>query len=366
MSNLDHITIRGFRSIRDAKKLELRPVNIVIGANGAGKSNFIETFDFLRSIREGRLQEYVIKNGGADKLLFFGAKETQVLVVKISFDEEQNQYEIKMTSDSRDRLIPVAEAGFFWDKARYDRPYKAEIDIQGEEAGISGKQKAKTVGHHVSEQLKLWRRYHFHDTGANSPMKKTASLHDNRYLRSDGSNIAAFLYLLKSKHIESYSLIRKAVQRVAPFFDDFELEPMALNKEKIQLVWKHQRSEEFFDASALSDGTLRFVGLATLFLQPEVFRPSVILVDEPELGLHPYAIGLLASLLKQVSHETQVIAATQSPVLLDYFEPDDVIVSDQIQGETRFRRLELDELRLWLEEYSLGQLWEKNQLGARP
>ena len=197
-------------------------------------------------------------------------------------------------------------------------------------------------------------------------MKKTGDVNDNRYLRPDGSNLAAFLYLLKLKHETSYSLIHRTVQLVAPFFDDFSLEPLRLNQDKIRLEWRHKGSEAYFDASSLSDGTLRFVALATLFLQPDQYRPSVILVDEPELGLHPYAITMLASLVKQASLKTQVIVSTQSPLLLDHFQPEDVLVADRVDGGTQLTRLESAKLVTWLENYSLGQLWEKNELGGRP
>jgi predicted ATPase len=144
------------------------------------------------------------------------------------------------------------------------------------------------------------------------------------------------------------------------------LRPDPLNEETIRLAWKHKNSDQYFSASSLSDGTLRFIALATLLLQPEGYRPSVILVDEPELGLHPHAITLLASLVKQVSAETQVILSTQSSLLLDHFLPEDVLIADRVDGKTEFTRLNPEGLETWLGEYSLGQLWEKNELGGRP
>ena len=197
-------------------------------------------------------------------------------------------------------------------------------------------------------------------------MKQTVDLNDNAYLRPDGSNLAAFLFYLKEKHEISYGLIRKSVQRVAPFFDDFQLGAQKLNPGKIRLEWRHVGTEDYFDVSSLSDGTLRFIALATLFLQPESYRPSVILVDEPELGLHPFAVAMLASLVKQSATSTQVILSTQSPLLLDHFDPTDVLVADRADGGTSLRRLDVKKLESWLEDYSLGQLWEKNELGGRP
>ena len=148
--------------------------------------------------------------------------------------------------------------------------------------------------------------------------------------------------------------------------DDFALEPLALNEDKIRLEWRHVGSEAYFDASSLSDGSLRFIALATLLLQPASLRPPVVLLDEPELGLHPVAITLLASMLKHAAVESQMIVATQSPVLLNHFEPEDVLVADRVNGATQLGRLEDDRLQSWLEDYSLGQLWEKNEFGGRP
>lgn len=206
-------------------------------------------------------------------------------------------------------------------------------------------------------------QYHLHD---NSRMQITASVDDNRFLRPDGSNLAAILYYLRERHREPYNSIRDTVQSVAPFFEDFRLEPGTLNPDTIKLEWKHKISDQYFGASSLSDGTLRFIALAALFLQPVSHRPPIILVDEPELGLHPYAIGLLASLIRQASVDSQVIVSTQSSILLDYFQPEEVLVADRVGGGTRLTRLEPEPLAKWLEDYSLGQLWEKNEFGGGP
>jgi len=364
MSELDTITVNGFKSIASIEKLRLQAINVVIGPNGSGKSNFIGVFSFLHDIREGHLQEYVIKAGGADKVLHFGSKVTGELKISISFEEGRNQYEIVLGPTAADQLYPTSETVYYWNKA-YHRPYSEDIAALGSEAGISDPKCGK-IANYVRQHLDRWRLYHFHDTSSTSPMKKTADLNDNRYLRPDGSNLASFLYYLREKHKDSYGLIRRTIQQVAPFFDDFLLEPQKLNQDKIRLEWRHKNSEAYFDASSLSDGTLRFIALATLLLQPHNYRPSVILVDEPELGLHPYAITMLASLVKQASIKTQVILSTQSSLLLDHFQPEDVLVANLVGGATQFTRLESEKLGIWLENYSLGQLWEKNELGGRP
>jgi len=365
---LDYVAITGFKSIGSLRRVDLRPINLLIGANGSGKSNFIEAFHFLNSIIEGRLQEYVRRSGGADQIMHFGSRNTPTIGIKLSFDNEKNQYDLSLKTTDDDSLYPFEEFVYFWNKSsKYPQPHNEGLHPLdgGREAGISNPA-VKRTANYVRLYLNSWRIYHVHDTSLNSPMRKTARLNDNHFLRPNGSNLAPFLFRLKNKSPEQYGLILRTVQMVTPFFGDFILEPDPLNEEMIRLAWTHKDSDQYFDASALSDGSMRFIVLATLLLQPEQLRPSIILVDEPELGLHPYAVTLLASLIKQASVKTQVIMATQSTLLLDHFEPGDVLVAERVKGGTDIRRLDASRLDAWLEEYSLGQLWEKNELGARP
>ena len=364
---LDSITVKGFKSIAAVEKLRLRSINVIIGANGSGKSNFVGVFAFLNAIREGRLQEYVRRSGGAEQILYFGSRVTSSIHLFLSFQGAVNQYGLYLAPTDDDALYPYGETVYYWDQAKYSSPLDRGLMSRdnGREAGISAVG-APGIASWVRYRLSQWRIYHMHDTSSDSPMRKTGQINDNNFLRPDGSNLSAFLYLLQRNHPESYHLIRATVQRVAPFFDDFLLQPDSFNEETIRLAWKHKSSDQYFGASALSDGSLRFIALATLFLQPEALRPSVILVDEPELGLHPYAITLLASLVKQASVKTQVILSTQSSLLLDHFQPEDVLVADRVQNATQLTRLDPAQLAGWLEDYSLGQLWEKNEFGGRP
>jgi predicted ATPase len=367
-SALDYITVRGFKSIASVERLALRPVNVVIGPNGSGKSNFIGVFSFLHAIREGRLRDYVTKAGGAEKLLHFGSKVTKEIYLRLSFHREVNQYELTLSPTRDDGLYPSGETTYFWDKAKYPaKPWDDPLSPreQGREAGISNSNLKRTPGW-VRDRLGGWRLYHLHDTSSSSPMRKTAKVDDNEFLRPDGSNLPSFLYFLREKHEDSYSLIRRTIQRVTPFFDDFRLKPLRLKPDDIKLEWRHKNSDQYFEASSLSDGTLRFIALATLFLQPKDYLPSIILVDEPELGLHPYAIEMLASLVRHASKNAQVIASTQSSLLLDHFDPEDVLVANRVSGATEITRLESRTLSEWLQTYSLGQLWEKNEFAGRP
>jgi len=150
---------------------------------------------------------------------------------------------------------------------------------------------------------------------------------------------------------------------MAPFIEDFVLEPDYSGK-NIRLGWKEYDKDFEFSADQLSDGTLRAIALTTLLLQPNL--PNLICIDEPELGLHPNAINVLADLLKKASTKAQIIVSTQSPALIDNFEMENIIVSDRINGSSQFRRLQEKEYENWLEEYSLSQLWESNLIGGKP
>ena len=356
---IDQMTIKGFKSINSIENLKLNPINILIGPNGSGKSNFIEAFSFLNSIATGKLQEYVGREGGANRILHFGSKTTPRMDFHIWFKikEEEVSYRSEFHSTPDNNIFLLGEViqdiilpGGYKEAIRQEEiPQEVKEDIDS-----------------VYEYLNQFCIYQFHDTSSTSPIKKTADLNDNQKLRPDGSNLAAFLYLLREKHKTSYDLIRKTVQKIAPFFDDFQLAPQRLNLDKIRLEWRHIGTDAYFDTSSLSDGSLRFIALTTLLLQPEELKPSTILLDEPELGLHPRAITMLASLIKQVSVNKQIILATQSSLLLDHFQPEDVLVANRIDGGTTLTRLSSEELKNWLEDYSLGQLWEKNELGGCP
>ena len=320
-NNLHSIAIRGFRSIRSIggepyvagspdftlNTLRLRAINVIIGANGSGKSNFLEVFAFLQAVRAGRLRNYVGRVGGADKILHFGRRTTPELTIEVWFRLDQpswlSGYQIGLAPTDSDGLAAEGETVLIWDRQKYEEPFdtgfvpvtrppgEAAISLPAkpDEKPVQGTAYYSMRARELArEQLRSWRRFQFHDTSAASPIKKTCELHDNRYFRADGANLAAYLYRLLRTHPESYRQIRSTVSLVAPFFEDFQLEPLALNADALQLEWRHRGSDSYFGASALSDGTLRFMALTTLLLQPVELRPKVILIDEPELGLHPY------------------------------------------------------------------------------
>lgn len=362
---IDRIQITGFKSIRSAD-ITLGPLNVLIGPNGVGKSNFIALFRLLNQIIERRLQTHVRTVGGANALLYFGRKRTPSLKLDLMFSDGRNGYICQLQGADDGSLFFSDEETLFHNKEQYTRPYSRVIGSGHQETRLTNEQSATSTGtaQYVITAMRSWRIYHFHDTSPEAKVKQECEVHDNRVLKGDASNLAAFLYLLREKHTAHYRNIVDAVRMVAPFFEDFVLEPLALKPGNIRLEWREKGAEDVFGPSALSDGTLRFMCLATLLLQP--YLPTTILLDEPELGLHPYAITLLAELLRGAATKTQVIASTQSTSLVNQFEPQEVIVVERDEGQSIFRRLDEASMKDWLEDYGLGDLWEKNLLGGRP
>lgn len=368
MPILSKIALYGYKSIHELA-LELRPLNILIGANGAGKSNFISFFRFLHELLEENLRVYVATEGGTEAFLHFGQKTTPQLRFELWFDQSNilvNGYECLLTPSTADTFVFAREVAYFHNKQQYDRPYGTVLENGTGETQLNRTSETHQLAKHVRDALLSWRIYHFHDTSRSAPIKQLGDLGDNRFLRPDGSNLAAYLYLLRETERTHYHQIVEVVRLMAPFFRDFDLRPSPLNPHKIKLEWREQGTDHYFDAHALSDGTLRFICLATLLLQPPANFPSLILLDEPELGLHPYALHLLAELLQRTALDTQILLSTQSVTLVNQFAAEDIIVTERDNGRSTFHRLDQETIEHWLDEYGMGDLWEKNILGGRP
>jgi predicted ATPase len=369
MRTLEKLTIKNFKSIRE-QTLALGKLNVFIGGNGAGKSNLIEVFRFLREIVSQNLAGYTGIKGGANTLLYFGRKRSPEMSFFLEFGEgdRSNAYSVKLVGTEEDSFIISNETAYYHERNRYPSPYVYSVSSASKESKL--KSDNYISARQVVADLDSYRVYHFHDTSDTAAVKGTGDLEDNRYLRPQAENLAAFLYWMQQKQPSHFANIQDTVRQIAPFFEEFRLFPSMLNENKIRLEWKEKGSDAYFNASSLSDGTLRFLCLTTLLLQPEL--PKVVLLDEPELGLHPAAITLLADLLASAATRTQVIVATQSVTLVNQFEPDSVWAVDRQDSQSVFRHLSEQQMDEWmknygdLEGYSLGELWEKNVLGARP
>jgi predicted ATPase len=366
---ISKLTIKGYKSIRSLENFELRNINILIGPNGSGKSNFIDFFSFLREISKGKLQLFVEHQGGADKILYLGSKVTKELIGSITSSGWRALWEFKLFASKVNKLR-FYEEDISGGKTSLSIKLAKEYEHGLSESDLFSKgtkehdEYVEKIRNQIQPIIESWVPYHFHDTSDFAAVKRPCSKRDYEYLRPDASNLAAFLLFLRKKHEKEYQDIRETIQLATPFFDDFLLRDSLDNPDETLLEWRQKGSDYLFHPSQISDGTLRFICLVTALLQPE--PPSTTLLDEPELGLHPYALTLLAALIQKASHRSQIIVSTQSASLVDDFDPEDIVVVERKNGESVFKRLNNDVLKSWLEDYSLGELWQQNVFGGRP
>ena len=371
---IDHVRIQGFRSLADVELSGIPKATVLIGANGSGKSNFIRFFEMLSwMLGSRRLAEFVERQGGADDQLFGGNKTTPRIEAEVTLrtDQGRNDYKFILSHAHPDRFF-FSEECFRFNSDTY--PTKAPWQYLE-----SGHQEAKivlaaqsgesydvntTTARVIVNLLRNCAVYQFHDTSDTSDFKKKCDAEDNNYLKAQGDNLAAVLHRLELEDLKRFELIGQHIGRVLPVFDRFQIEE---SYGKVLLRWKAKGTDKTFGAHLTSDGSLRFFALVTLLnLAPEML-PDVLLLDEPELGLHPAAIALVGGMIKALAEERQVIVATQSPLLVDAFGLDEIFVLDLQDGRTEFRKLDPNDYRIWLEDkFTPGELWQKNLIGGRP
>ena len=349
---LDKIRIKGYKSIRELE-LKLKPINILIGSNGVGKTNFISFFKLINVIYEQRLHNYTIQNP-AERLFHYGLKQTKTLEGYLEFGD--NAYEVVLQPRDNGSLFIGKEVSYYRGSG-YPVHNIGESNI---------KDSTTYRDKWLRDYLQSYKIYHFHDTSVGSPLRSSANVNDNRMLSSDGGNLPAYLYALQERAPKTLKRIEAVVRMAIPYFGNFNLAPSIFDSAQINLQWQDvEYSEKYFDANVLSDGSIRFIALATLLLQPNL--PKSILIDEPELGLHPAAISLLAGMMKSAADRgCQLIISTQSVGLVNHFEPHDIITVDRKEMQSTFQRLNSSALEHWLEDYSLGELWTKSIINGQP
>ena len=368
---LTNIHLEGFKSITPlGQDIPIGDITVLLGANGVGKSNFISFFKMLNYMTKGTsLQSYIGESGFADSLLYYGSKRTQCLKASLTFSnaDSEDTYNFALAHATGDTLI-FTEESFVWQKRDSDTPYVVQLDPGSKESGLAEKGKSDKTADVISSLLKKCSFFQFHDTSKEAKIRNTGYINDSYFLRSDGSNLAAFLYAMKQQSEPYYQRIVSYVKMAMPQFRDFVLDPLPVNEKYTMLNWLEEETDYIFGSHQISDGSLRFMALATLLLQPPKTLPKIIVLDEPELGLHPAALSLLAAMIRTASMHAQVILATQSTYLVDEFEPDEIVVVERAPREkcSVFRKLDATKLAEWLERYSLSELWEKNVIGGRP
>ena len=349
---LSRVIIDGYKSIQHTD-VELRPINILIGSNGVGKTNFISFFKLINIIYEQHLHNYTMQNS-AERLFHYGLKQTSELKGYLAF--EDNAYEVRLQARDNGSLF-IAEERSYYQSSSFNVSNIDESQI---------KNSSTYRDRWLRDYLQSYKIFHFHDTSKGAPLRSSANINDNRYLKTDGSNLPAFLFMLQEKYPKTLRRIELTIRSVMPYFGNFSLAPSLLDESQINLQWSDiENNEKYFDANDLSDGSIRFIALATLLLQPTL--PKVIIIDEPELGLHPTAIVKLAGMIKSVaSRGCQIIVSTQSVNLINNFDAEDIITVDRKDKQSTFNRLNNDTLQHWLNDYSLGELWTKSIINGQP
>lgn len=364
-NKLKSFTIKGYKSIKSIENFEPHPINILIGPNGAGKSNFISFFKFLSWMlnSDGKLREYVSYMGGANDILHDGADITKSIdaYIQLETNSGTNEYSFSLMFAKPDDLV------FREEKYRF-----SSNDKQGEtrwsSCGVGHKEARlpEVPNPTATAILNLLRKlivYQFHNTSDTAPMRLKWSISDNRWLKQNGDNLGSFLFRLQREEAPYYTRIIKYIRLVLPFFDNFEFFD---EFGQVLLRWKEKGTQKVFNAGQASDGMLRTIALIALLAQNPKDLPTVLFLDEPELGLHPSAIDAVAGLIKAASSHCQVFIATQSISLVNNFELDDLVVIDRKGRNSIYHRPDTENLQVYLEEFSTGQIWEKNIIGGRP
>ena len=359
---IEQIIIENYKSIKHAQ-LPLGKLNVLIGSNGSGKSNLISFFELVQSMIGQKLGNYVLTRGGFDRFLYNGRKNSEYLKGLIDFDNT-NAFFFKLLPMVAGNKAFIDYSGDFFNSKSSSTKNYSELwnrtiwDRSVEESGIMDSLQWRAE--YLKKFLNSFTVYHFHDTSLRSPMRSQCKISDNAYLRHDASNLAAYLYRIQETEPKNFKLLESTIRSVAPYFQRFDLKPEVLPNEEIKLEWKEIDSDAYMDAYSLSDGTIRFIALATLLIQDNL--PATIIIDEPELGLHPRAINKLAALIRRASVKSQIIVATQSVELLNNFDVENVIVVDRKDTQTTFERLDKERLKIWTEKYALGEIWTMNLL----
>ncbi|MCC6550627.1 MAG: AAA family ATPase [Ignavibacteriaceae bacterium] len=363
---LKSFSLKGYKSIRELEGFSPGPINILIGPNGSGKSNFISFFWFLSRMLNsvGKLQEHIAYLGGAGDILHDGPDVTKSIEAHLEIENKQgfNEYSFSLGFAKPDKLI-FREEKYRYSAKKFDEKRDSWTNCGSGHEEAKLPEKTNDTAAIISILLKKLIVYQFHNTSSTANMRLKWSQEDSRWLKQNGDNLGSFLYRIQNEEPLYYKRIVSYIRLVLPFFDEFDLYP---DFGKVLLRWKEKESIKVFNAGQASDGMLRTIALISLLGQNPKDLPAVLFLDEPELGLHPSAIDLVAGLIKSASEHCQVFVATQSLSLVNNFELKDLVVIDRKGRASEYRRPDPLEFEAYLEEYTTGQLWEKNVIGGRP
>ena len=392
---ITHLHLESFKSFKSLD-FELKPLNVVIGPNGSGKTNFLDFFRFLSEAMSNHLADAIYNRGGLWRLSFGGSRDPLTfrlgLLMRTEEDPEDpdlridlsytceirpydNQYEIfaeRFGGSQRSRKHGDKD----WDKALLDKMAREglpklsadatplvsypELALSSRRAAVDGfadvfVQDTRNI-QWVSNSL----------MGPDAVGRRPSYTRSDSLLLPDGDNLSSVLHFLSNdpQHRETRERLLDVLRIAYPDFEDLSFRAPAQGQ--VILSWKDKRLKDAFDANFLSDGLLRFLSLLVVLLNPR--PPSLILIDEPEVGLHPSLIGLIGELLVDASTRTQLIVATHSPQLLNELQKEHICVveTDKEGASTITRASEKPDIDAWLKNFTLGETWLQGNLGGKP
>jgi predicted ATPase len=390
MMKISTLHMHNYRCLVDVE-LPIRDLTVVIGPNGAGKTSLLEVFQLLERGCQQELGSFLASQGGVQAVLSHPriAGRPPCLQIGVELDVQSDQsdapmdYRFELAGQQVGYMInserlewqfdPQAKKPFQYIDAHRDRLYYADPtkavkmaqpdwDYNRLELALAQVPKMYREPETLRSMFASTRHYSFLDVSPRAVVRSSQSLTPDTRPGPNGENLYSALYNMRASHRDIYERIGALLEQ--GFADFKRLEFPVVGAGQVTLAWYERGSREPLYPNQLSEGTLRFLWLITILLAtPE---PALLLLDEPEVSMHPELLKLLAALLQDASVRSQIVVATHSPDLIRWLQPEEVLIADKEDGVTRFTwadELDLDE---WLEEYTLRDLWLMGNLGGRP
>ena len=337
---IQNLTVRNFRSLVDVD-IPLHPLNVVIGPNGSGKTALIEVLLLLQRDSRRELTEFFDERGGFQAVLSQRSGRAGSTRLEVQAEIVNGGPDGGPDDNGRSvYVLAVQGVGYVYQAAK--ESYRAAPSVQEFFAGAN--------------------YYQFIDVTPRSSVRLPQSLTPASTPGAQGESLYSALYNLRINDLDLYDRLLGIVAQAFPGFKQFEFPVVGAGQ--VTLTWYDKCCTQPFYPNQLSEGTLRFLWLLTLlFTAP---RASLLLIDEPETSLHPELLRILAALLQEAALETQIVVATHSSDLISWLQPEEVLIADKEDGQTRFTWADTLNLQSWLAEYSLRDLWLMGHLGGRP
>ena len=392
MNRIQHIYIGGFRRLRDIQ-LSLHPLNVIIGANGIGKTSFLEVLSLLAASADGKLQTSLSALGGLNTVLSYspmlgGKQPMDSLTIHLEFEPSSHLvleytlkieamlsgYSIKYEKLDDYHAINGKLANWYINNNAYHveellpRAYhfdnvitKPTWPYSSLESALSDVPKTIVVAEQVRQHFASGTLFTPINVGSRSPVRLPQPMSPASMPGKNGEELVSYLYTLRENYPERFSAIEDTLAAAFPDFERIGFPPVAAGV--LAMTWKDKSFDKPMYMNQLSEGTLRFLWLASLLQSPDL--PAITMIDEPEVSLHPELLSLLAQLLREASERSQIFVATHSDRLIRFLKPSEVLVMDNEDGYAKMTWADSMDIEHWLEDYSLDEVWQMGQIGGR-